>query len=108
MSDLEINKVLARTRIQRVQANQAPPPVETGAPTLRESFSGMLKPSIDGVVKSQDESGNFYKAFEAGDSNVDLTQVMIAMQKAGVSFKVMTEVRNELVDAYKEIMNMPV
>ena len=48
------------------------------------------------------------EAFEAGTENVDLADVMISLQKASLSFKAMTEVRNQLVNAYQEIMNMPV
>ena len=38
---------------------------------------------------------------------VELPQVMLEMQKANVSFRALTEVRNKFVDAYREIMNMP-
>jgi flagellar hook-basal body complex protein FliE len=44
--------------------------------------------------------------FERGDPGIDLAQVMIQGQKADLSFRAMTEVRNKMVDAYKEIMNM--
>ena len=47
-------------------------------------------------------------AFEMGDPNVNLSEVMVAIQKANVSFQAMTQVRNNLVSAYKDIMNMPV
>ena len=47
-------------------------------------------------------------AFEKGVPGVELPQVMIEMQKAAVSFRAVTEVRNRLVNAYQEIMNMPV
>ena len=47
-------------------------------------------------------------AFEIGKSGVDLTDVMIASQKASVSFQALTQVRNKLVQAYQDIMQMPV
>ena len=47
-------------------------------------------------------------AFERGDPSADLGRTMVAIQKADLSLRAMTEVRNKLVDAYKEIMNMPV
>ena len=47
-------------------------------------------------------------AFERGAPGVDLPQVMIEMQKSSVSFRAVTEVRNRLVSAYQDIMNMPV
>ncbi len=42
-----------------------------------------------------------------GDQDVSLAEVMIASQKASVSFQAMLQVRNKLVDAYKDVMNMP-
>jgi flagellar hook-basal body complex protein FliE len=47
-------------------------------------------------------------AYEAGDKSVDLTKVMLEVQKAGLAFHAMTEVRNKLVDAYTQVMNMSV
>ena len=46
--------------------------------------------------------------FVSGESNVDLHDVMISLQKANVSFQSMIQVRNKLVTAYQEIMNMQV
>jgi flagellar hook-basal body complex protein FliE len=46
--------------------------------------------------------------FEQGVAGVELPQVMLEMQKASVSFRAVTEVRNKLVDAYQSIMNMPI
>ena len=45
---------------------------------------------------------------EVGQPGVSLTQVMVAAEKSSIAFEAMTQVRNKLVDAYKEIMNMPV
>ena len=47
-------------------------------------------------------------AFESGDPTVNLSEVMVAIQKASISFQAMTQVRNNLVSAYKEVMNMQV
>jgi flagellar hook-basal body complex protein FliE len=47
-------------------------------------------------------------SYEAGDKSVDLTKVMLEVQKAGLAFRAMTEVRNKLVDAYQQVMNMSV
>ncbi|MGZ5030965.1 MAG: flagellar hook-basal body complex protein FliE, partial [Methylobacter sp.] len=43
-----------------------------------------------------------------GDTNVSLAEVMVASQKASVSFQAMLQVRNKLVEAYKDVMNMPI
>ncbi|MGD1983117.1 MAG: flagellar hook-basal body complex protein FliE [Chromatiaceae bacterium] len=106
MSTPEINQVLAQMRLVKAQAidgvghavQQAP---ETG-------FGDLLKRSIDAVNATQQDANAMRTAFEQGDQNLDLAEVMIAMQKSSVSFQAMVEVRNKLVEAYKDIKNMPV
>lgn len=71
-------------------------------------FQVMFKNAIDTVNSTQKTSSNLQTRFEQGDPSVDLPEVMIAMQKSSVSFQAMTQVRNKLVEAYKDIMNMPV
>ncbi|MDH5189975.1 MAG: flagellar hook-basal body complex protein FliE [Gammaproteobacteria bacterium] len=71
-------------------------------------FSNMLKSAMDTVNTHQQKSREMKTAFELGDPNVDLSQVMISMQKASISFQAMVQVRNKLVNAYQDIMNMPV
>lgn len=72
------------------------------------NFQDMFKNAIDTVNANQKTAGNLQKRFEQGDPSVDLPEVMIAMQKSSVSFQAMTQVRNKLVEAYKDVMNMPV
>ncbi|MEA1136005.1 flagellar hook-basal body complex protein FliE, partial [Klebsiella pneumoniae] len=57
---------------------------------------------------TQQASNQLATAFEIGKSGVDLTDVMVASQKASVSFQALTQVRNKLVQAYQDIMQMPV
>ncbi len=71
-------------------------------------FKTMFGNAINNVNTTQMHSASLSKRFEQGDPRVDLPEVMIAAQKASVSFEAMKEVRNKLVDAYKDIMNMPV
>jgi flagellar hook-basal body complex protein FliE len=54
------------------------------------------------------ESKALTTAFEKGDPSVSLAEVMITAQKASLQFTGMTEVRNKLLNAYQEVMNMPV
>lgn len=72
------------------------------------NFQTMFKNAIDNVNSQQQTASNLATRFEQGDPAIDLPEVMIALQKSSVSFQAMTQVRNKLVDAYKEIMNMPV
>lgn len=106
MSTPEINQVLAQMRVMAGQAQTGAVPAmeEAGAP----AFGDLLKQSINSVNDLQQTSGQLKTAFEMGDPDVDLAQVMIASQKASVSFQAMVQVRNKLVEAYKDVMNMPV
>ena len=71
-------------------------------------FASLLKQSVNQVNDMQQTASTMATAFSAGDPNIDVTEVMIALQKAGVAFQAMTEVRNRLVSAYQEIMSMQV
>ncbi len=77
---------------------------EVNQPT---QFSELMKDSINKVNDQQMKSSELTKAFEMNDPNVPLSSVMIEMQKARVSFEALKQVRNQLVDAYKQVMNMP-
>lgn len=71
-------------------------------------FSNHLKNAIDSVNEVQKESGQLSTAFVRGEPGVDITQVMIAMEKSSVSFQALTQVRNKMVEAYKDVMSMQV
>lgn len=71
-------------------------------------FAAVLKQSVDQVNDMQQSARKLSTAFSAGDPSVDVAQVMVALQKAGVAFQAMTEVRNRLVSAYQDIMSMQV
>jgi flagellar hook-basal body complex protein FliE len=72
------------------------------------SFSSMMSKAINQVNETQMEAGDMKKAFEMGDDTVDLSEVMIAIQKSRISFEALTQVRNKLLNAYQDVMNMPV
>lgn len=71
------------------------------------NFSEIMQDSVNQVNTQQMKAGATSEAFELGDPDVPLSEVMIEMQKARVSFEALKQVRNQLVDAYREIMNMP-
>ena len=102
MSEMNINQVLAQMRSMSIGASNAPQPTQNSS-----DFGALLKQSIDSVNETQQTAGKLSQGFEMGDSEVSLAEVMIASQKADVSFQAMLQVRNKLVDAYKDIMNMP-
>ncbi len=72
------------------------------------SFSKLMAQAVNKVNDLQMESGRLSTALERGESEVTLTQAMIASQKASVAFQAMTQVRNKLVTAYEKVMNMPI
>jgi flagellar hook-basal body complex protein FliE len=66
-----------------------------------------LRNAIGGVNQAQQTSGALAKAFEMGDPSADLAKVMVAAQQSSVAFRATVEVRNRLVQAYQDVMNMP-
>ena len=74
----------------------------------RPGFGSVLKTSLDHVNKVQEDATSLGKAFELGDRNVSLNDVMVSLQKASISFQGTVQVRNKLVQAYHEIMNMQI
>ncbi len=106
MSTPEINQVLAQMRLVQAQATGA---AVTPRPEVAQSdFGDLLQRSIDAVNDTQQQAGRLRTAFEQGAEGLDLAEVMIAAQKSSVSFQAMVEVRNKLVEAYKDVMSMPV
>ena len=71
-------------------------------------FQNMFKNAINNVNENQKVAADLANRFEQGDPSIDRPEVMIALQKSSVSFQAMTQVRNKLVEAYKDVMNMPV
>lgn len=71
-------------------------------------FAALLKSSLDQANSTQQDANNLAKAFEQGDPNANLQEVMVSLQKANISFQTMVQVRNKLVSAYHEVMNMQV
>ncbi|KQQ88033.1 flagellar hook-basal body complex protein FliE [Massilia sp. Leaf139] len=72
------------------------------------SFSDALKNSLEQVSNSQKHAEELGQKFAMGDDSVSLSDTMIAMQKSSIAFQATVQVRNKLVSAYHEIMNMQV
>lgn len=105
----KINANQALFEMQRMAANAQLKPTQA-APDLNQpqNFTELLKTAVENVNEAQKEAGALKKAFEMGDPNVDLPQVMVAAQKSSLAFQAMLKVRNNLMQAYKDVMNMPV
>ena len=71
-------------------------------------FSEALKASLDSVNQAQTKSQQLGQKFAMGDDKVSLSDVMISMQKSSIAFQTTVQVRNKLVSAYHDIMNMQI
>ncbi len=78
------------------------------AAPAKEGFASALKQALDGVNSAQKNADGLAREFQLDNPNVGLEETMIAMQKANISFQAVVQVRNKLVAAYQDIMNMPV
>ncbi len=120
MSSMQIDNVLAQIRSLQSQVKVGAPQVArpdaiggagaTGAVAGagQVSFANVLKQGLDGVNAAQSRASDLATRFERGAPGVELSHVMIESQKASVAFRATVEVRNRLVSAYQEIMNMPI
>jgi flagellar hook-basal body complex protein FliE len=106
MSVSGVDSLLAgmRTAIVAAQGGAAP----KAAAITSTDFASVLKSSLDGVAQVQNHAETMQKAFVLGDDKVSLSDVMIDMQKANISFQTTVQVRNKVIAAYNDIMNMQV
>jgi flagellar hook-basal body complex protein FliE len=107
---IDPNQLLTHLRATQAQATQQPNlshPVQSN-PADRVEFSDLMKTAVDKVNDTQQASSKLKTAFEMGDPNVNLADVMIADQKASLAFEASVQVRNRLVKAYEEVMRMSV
>lgn len=109
VSSVDMGSLLAQLR-ETAAAAQAGNPAAGINPAAdsKTDFSALLQNSIESVSENQKASAELGKALTMGDPDVSLEQVMIASQKASISFQAMVQVRNRMVSAYQEIMSMQV
>ena len=101
-----IDQMLGVLKATAAQAAGRTPASE--AVTENSEFAQILKKSIDQVNETQQQAETMAANFAAGDNSQNLHEVMISLQKANLSFQEMVQVRNKLVSAYNDIMNMQV
>jgi flagellar hook-basal body complex protein FliE len=109
MSQMQIDQVLAQIRSLSASGGAHKPAAaaatgQVGGP----AFGDLLKKGLDAVNNTQQSAASVADSYERGVKGVDLATVMLESQKASVSFRALTEVRNRLVNVYQEIMNMPI
>jgi len=100
-----IEQMLSALRTTAAQASggkaAASAPAAGGA-----DFAQVLQSSIDKVNETQQQANQMAEKLAAGDTSQNLHEVMIALQTASVSFQEMVQVRNKLVTAYQDVMNI--
>ena len=113
----DINQVLAemrnlRAQVQRPQSLQpemAPSQIRPSQEVqAAPKFGDLLATAVNAVNNTQLQASSLATAYEQGDPGVSISQVMIQSQKASISFQALTQVRNKVIQAYEDIMKMPV
>lgn len=102
-----INQMIGELRAT-AQAAGAKSPASANQAAGGVDFAEVLQGALKDVSAAQQEARGMAQEFSAGDPNVNLQDVMVNLQKANLSFQQMVQVRNRLVTAYQDIMNMPV
>lgn len=117
---MDINRVLMEMRSIKSQTEVFKPnapadtvqgkrPLESlNAAKETPAFGDLLSQAVNKVNDLQKSSNELATQYQQGVEGVDITDVMIASQKASVSFQSMLQVRNKVVEAYRDVMNMPV
>jgi len=104
---MQIQQVLSEMRALQARASGAPEP-STPSAAQPADFAELMKSSVNHIAAMQNQATAMSTAYESGDKSVDLTKVMLEVQKASLAFHAMTEVRNKLLDAYTQVMGMSV
>lgn len=104
MAITSIESVLQQMRAL-TQASERP--AAAGGEVASGGFAGELKKSLDRISGAQESASRQAEAFELGKPGIALNDVMVDLQKAGIGFQMGLQVRNKVVAAYQEIMNMP-
>lgn len=102
------NQLLAQmqqlNKVAKSGASEAVNPTNSAG----NEFGSLLTKAIDTVNQQQKESGQLARQIDMGDGGVSLVKAMIAAQKSSVAFQATVQVRNRVVSAYQDIMNMPI
>ena len=104
MAIASIESVLQQMRALTQAADR---PTAAGGEVPGGGFAGELKKSLDRISDTQQQASGQAEAFELGKPGVALNDVMIDMQKANIGFQMGLQVRNRVMAAYHEVMNMP-
>lgn len=105
---IDPNQLLAQMRAMQGQAQSAPVNPQQINANNQVDFGDLMKNAVGQVNSLQQTSNQLKTGFEMGDPNINLSDVMIASQKASVAFEATVQVRNKFVEAYQEVMRMSI
>ena len=107
--DIKAQALFSEMQTMALQSKTVTPeaaPIQTNPSS--QNFADMLSDAINGVNNMQLDAKDMITKFEMGDPNMSLADVMVAKEKSGIAFEATVQVRNKVMEAYKQIMNMPV
>jgi flagellar hook-basal body complex protein FliE len=105
LKPFDFNQALARAGLDP----RGQPLARAGAPAAAEGgFRSAMADALKSVSASQNEAQRLQREVALDNPTVSLEETMVAMQKAQIGFQATLQVRNRLVSAYTEIMNMQV
>jgi len=111
MNDIGVDSVLSQMRSILAEGRIELPNIDLpaiGEAKQATGFGGLLAESVDKVNAAQKSAGQLQDRFLQGDESVTLADAMVAGQKSEISFQSLLQVRNRVVNAYEEIMRMPI
>ncbi len=103
MSEINTEQLMAQMRVMAAQAQGE----RSTQPQQGTDFGELLRGSIDRVNELQRNSREAKEAFQAGTSDMSLAEVMITAEKASIAFQTLLQVRNKMIQAYQDVINMP-
>jgi len=116
MDPISMDSLLSKLQAAREAASRLPATAAAGkaagtggaSAAKTVDFASLLAKSVDRVDQAQRTAGAMAEQFQLGTGNVSLEDTMVALQKANISFQAMVQVRNKVVAAYNDIMNMQI
>lgn len=100
------NQMQSMATEARMDVSPITPPMDINPSS--KNFSEMLGHAIETVNGMQLEARHKAESFEMGDKTLSMADVMVAKEKSSLAFEATVQVRNKVLEAYKQIMNMPV
>lgn len=100
--------MISQLKTAATRPSQSPVALAAEQAAPKVDFASALKSTLDQVNQAQRNSEAMTQRFVLGDDKINLSDVMLNSQKANISFQATVQVRNKLVSAYQDIMNMSI